>query len=194
MMSQVGLASSAFLRIHNHLNNDQGGILADYSRYGAFRAPSRAGAMALHVDNDADRNTPLNVYTLLKQFVVDYRWNYRGTVQLRWQMFTSVPGQDVGSKAYINGAPMPGAADEVTNLAAPQDYTHDYDVGLASGDLIQIYGIRIGAGGTSCHVLNFRLYYDWSIFHFGDGTTHLLNAALALTDVDPLEISASVGF
>ena len=191
-MPQVGIYSAYQLGMHNHLNNDNGGILVDYSRFGAFRAPSRLAATLNHTYATM-RQTGELVYTLLKQIEVTYLYNYGGTCQIRWQMSTNSAGDDVGSAFFVNDVQV--GVDEITNLVAYQNYTHNYDVGLNSGDRLQIWGMRIGGGAAvRCRVQNFAIYYDWRIYHFGDGTSHVCTTPIALSDADDLEVDNTTGY
>lgn len=184
-MPQVGIYSAYQLGLHNHLDNNNGGILNDYSRFGAFRESYRTGALATHVDNDAEVHSNVGVMTLLKQFTINT--GQKGEWRIAWQSRSSVAGQDISTRFYVNGVAV-GAVD-THNAAAYQDVTEDYDVNLAAGDLIQIYGRRVGA--CEVYIRNFRIYYDWCVKYFHDGTNgRVLVAPLALTDTEAIDVTA----
>ncbi len=184
-MSQVGIYSAYQLGLHNHLNNSQGGVLNDYSRFGAFREAYRTGPLAVHVDNDAEVQSAAAIYTLLKQFTVVTA--QKGEYRIAWQSASTVGGQNISTRFYVNGAAV-GAAD-THNSAIYQDVTEDYDIDLAAGDLIQVYGRRVGA--CEVKVRNFRIYYDWAVKYFHDGTNgRVLTTPLALADTTALDVTA----
>ena len=182
-MPQIGIYSAYQLGLHNHLNNTQGGILNDYSRYGAYRRPYRTGALAVHCDNDAEVFTGNAIYTLLKEILVNT--DQVGEYRISWQQRSSVFGQDSRTRFYVNGVAVSAEMTEGTNVY--QTETHNYDVDLAAGDLLQIYGKRVGA--CDCYVRNFRIYYDWRIAYFGDGTVLNLTTPLPLSDADLLDVT-----
>ena len=184
-MAQAGIYSAYQLGLHNHLDNTNGGILNDYSRFGAFREAYRTGALAVHVDNDAEVTSAAAVYTLLKQFTI--RTAQKGEYRIAWESASTVAGQDIATRFYVNGVAV-GAAD-THDSAIYQAVTEDYDIDLALGDLIQVYGRRVGA--CSVKVRNFRIYYDWAIKYFHDGTHgRVLTTPLTLSDTTALDVTA----
>jgi len=185
-MPQVGIPSSAFLRIHNHLNDDQGGVLNEYSRFGAFREAYRTGALAVHVDNDPERSVAgMAGYVLLKQFTVNVA--QRGEYRISWEMRNADDATPVHVRVAINGVDIP-ASDQVTALNIYVGKIYNYDVDLAEGDLVQLFG---DPQGDEVFVQSFRLYYDWCVKYFHDGTNgRVLVAPLALSDVSLIDVTA----
>lgn len=185
-MPQVGLASSAFLRIHNHLNDDQGGVLNEYSRFGAFRETYRTGALAVHVDNDAEVSLagPPG-FDLLKQFTVNAA--QRGAYRISWEMRNSDGMTPVHVRVAINGVDIPASDQaEAGNVYAGKIY--NYDVDLAEGDLVQLVG---DPQGDEVFVRSFRIYYDWCVPYFHDGAHgRVLTTPLALVDNEALDVTA----
>ena len=178
MAEQVGCQSGTRTSIHNHLNISQGGVLNDYSRYGAYRQIYR-GALARALSNAADKTTTSPVWTLLKQITINQ--NQKGQCQISYDAFSAVGAVAVDSRVYVNGV----AVGPINSCINPTTFDFDYDVDLVDGDMIQIWGKRNGAGDT-IHVENMFIRYDWNIAYFGDGTSRVLTAPLALTDVDLL--------
>ena len=183
MGAQVGIYSAYQLGIHGHLNNDDGGILNEYSRDGAFMEAYRTGALAVHVDNDAEVLTGLDGYILLKQFSVNTA--ERGEFRFTWQSRTNWAGQPIWTQFYVNGVAV--GAEDTHAFEAYQNVLHNYDVNLAAGDLLQIYGKA--TMGASLFVRNFRIYYDWALKYFGNAEK-TLTAPLALTNADLLDVTA----
>ena len=184
-MPQVGVYSAYQLGIHNHLNNDNGGILNDYSRFGAYREAYRTGALAVHVDNDAEVNSLIGVYTLLKQFTVNE--GQRGEFRLSWEMKNTDNLTAVHVRVAINDVDIP-ASDQTENTNVYQSKIYGYDVDLNTGDRVQLLG---NANGDEVWIRSFRIYYDWSIKYFHDGTNgRVLVTPLALTDTTALDVTA----
>lgn len=185
-MPQVGIYSAYQLGLHNHLNASNGGILNEYSRYGAYRSLYRTGALALHVDNDAETNLNNAIYIKMKEIQINE--DYEGQIRVAWQAHSSVALQEIRTRFYLNGVAVGAECDE--DVVAYQDEVENYDVGLVAGDLFQIYGKRVGA--CVCYVRNFRLYYDWRLAHFGDGTIMNLATPVALSDADLIDVTNTV--
>jgi hypothetical protein len=184
MGAQVGVFSSYQMGLHNHLNDAQGGALNEYSRDGAYRRPYRAGALAVHIDSDAERSTASAIYTKLKEIRIETA--QPGRYRIAWQARSDDVGQDIKTRFHVNGAIV--SPEMTEGVVAYQDESHNYDVDLAAGDLLQIFGKRVGA--TTCYVRNFRIYYDWRIEYFGDGSRNTLVTALPVSDADLLDFTA----
>ena len=181
-MPQVGIYSAYQLGLHNHLDDNNGGILNDYSRYGAYRRPYRTGALALNFPNDAVRSTVEAAFVLVKETRVNVA--QLGQVQIGFEMKGTDGITNAHGRLYVNGVAV--GADHGSNSAVYVAYTDNYDVGFTAGDLIQIYAYSEGGADTTS-IRNFRIRYDWHLPGFGDGTVNNLAAALALTDVDILD-------
>jgi hypothetical protein len=183
-MAQVGIISAYQLGIHNHLNNDNGGILHDYSRHGAFRIPIRTGALAISTDSPGDMNTNLAAMTKIKELRIDETRPARVVITYEyWSLMGGV--NHVDAQLYINGV----AVGPLQHGAGPATITYNHDAGFTKGDLIQVWGRRYTAG-DECHIDNFSINYDWAILWFGDGTQNVLVTALPVTDIDELAHTA----
>ena len=184
---QVGIISAYQLGIHNHLNNDNGGVLNEYSRFGAFRETYRTGALAVHVASDAEVHTPSAATVLLKQITINAA--QKGEFRIQWESKSTVLGQGITTAFFVNGVAV--SPDDSHDSAIYQTVQYDYDVDLAAGDLLQIWGSRDGA--CEVYVRNFRVYYDWCIKYFHDGTNgRVLATPLPLTDVAALDVTADL--
>ena len=184
-MAQTGILSTFQMGLHNHLDADNGGILTEYSRYGAYRRPSRAGACAVSVPNDAEVSNPDGVWTLLKQFTVNEV--LEGTFRIYWEAKNTDNVTVVNTRFYVNGVAVSGIVNDNSNVYSFA--TYNYDVDLAEGDLLQIWG---NSNADVVWVRNFRVEYDWTLPAFGDPALarNVLAAALALTDADAIDITA----
>lgn len=184
-MGQVGIYSAYQLGLHNHLDNNNGGILNDYSRFGAFRESYRTGALAVHADNDAEVHEPDHgIYWLTKQFTVNTA--QRGEWVISFEMHNDDNMTNVNARFYVNGAAVGAVKSNATN--AYQTKTDNYDVDLAAGDLLQIW---TNGNGDSVYIRNFRIYYDWAIKYFHDGTNgRVLVTPLTLTDNEVIDVTA----
>src|SRR4030042_3075463 len=101
MGAQRGVYSASLLMLHNHLNDNLGGILNAYSRDGAYRTPYRTGALAIGCGNPAERDSDAAVYTLIKETIINVA--QEGRYQISWQ-YRSTTGVDfVYTKVYVNG-------------------------------------------------------------------------------------------
>ena len=182
---QVGIYPSFQLGIHDHLSDDRGGLLNAYSRDGAFRKPYRTGALAIHCDDDAERSTISPAYVKIKEILVNAA--QPGRYRINWQMKNGASMGNVVSRLYVNGAAV--GAVHTLNSNIWTNFGDDYDVDLASGDLLQIYGGRSGGGGETTYIRNFRVCYDWGLYQFGDGGRVNLVTLLALTSLDLLDFT-----
>lgn len=185
-MSQAGVQAAYMLGIHNHLNDSLGGILNEYSRYGAYRTPYRTGALAIGCGNPTERDSDAAAYALIKETRINQL--QEGRYEIHWQ-FRSTTGVDfVYTKLYINGVAY--GAEKTTLAAAYQDAVQIYDVDLALGDLVQVWGYADNP--THLRVRNFSILYDWGLSYFGDGTRNNLITLLPLSDVDIIDFTAIV--
>jgi hypothetical protein len=181
---QVGIYSASQLPIHNHLNDNMGGILNEYSRFGAYREAYRTGALAVSVPSLILKDSASLVETLIKQIRINQA--YRGQWRIEWEFFSTLGASDVHTRLFLNGAPLSVDYFTTSVVNVPEAYNHDVD--FAAGDLVQIWGYREGAGDR-VNVENFRIRYDWGIKYFGDGTSRVLPAPMALVDVDVLDFT-----
>lgn len=182
MAVQVGVQSGARIGIHNHTTITQGGIL-----YWAHRTPYRTGALAVNSPNDTERSlTAVGVFTLMKEILINAA--QAGRYRIQWEMRNSDNISNVRSRFYVNGVAVGAIQTNATN--AYQQKTHNYDVDLATGDRLQIYGDPLG---DFVWIRNFRIYYDWGLERFSiDGTSRVLATLLPLTDVDLLDYTSVV--
>jgi len=184
MGAQVGCLSAFQLGIHDHLSDERGGILNAYSRDGAYRTPYRTGALALGCGNPTERDSDAAAYALIKETVINVM--QEGRYRIAWQ-YRSTTGVDfVYTKVYVNGVAFGG--EKSTLAIAYQDATQNYDVDLAAGDRIQIWGHADNP--THLRVRNFSVLYDWGLSQFGDGTRNNLVTRLPLSDVDIIDFTA----
>jgi len=185
MARQIGVQSGARIGIHNHLNNSQGGYLHEYAGYQAFRRPYRTGALAVSCANDAEKSLDgVGVFTLMKEIRINK--GQVGNYQIYFEMKNSDGMTNVRARFYVNGIAV--GAIQTRNLAAYGAKTDNYDVTLAAGDLLQIYGDPLG---DTVWIRNFRIKYDWRIEYFGAGGAagRVLAAPLLLTDADQLDFT-----
>jgi hypothetical protein len=160
-----------------------GGVLNAYSRYGAYRRPYRTGALVLSCANDAEVSlTGVGVYTLMKQTLINVA--QEGNYHIDWEMRNSDNVSNVATKFYVNGVAVSAAQTRNSNVYGPKE--HHYDINLAAGDLLEIWGDPLG---DTVWVRNFRIRYDWQIEYFGDGTSRILVTSLPLSDADLLDFT-----
>ena len=183
-MSQIGIYSASLLAMHNHLNDSQGGVLNDYSRYGAYREAYRTGALAIAVSSLINKDSASLTEVLIKQIRINKA--YRGKWRIQWDFYSLAGASDVHSRLYLNGSPL--SADQVTTSIIPVTVTYNHDVNFAKDDLVQIYGYREGVGDR-VNVEGFQIKYDWGIKYFGDGTIMNLTSMLPLSDTDVIDFS-----
>lgn len=184
MGAQVGNYSAYQLGIHNHLNDSMGGILNEYSRFGAFREAYRMGALAVHVNNDAAVSLagPPG-FNILKQFTVIAA--QRGEYRISWEMKNADGMTPVHARFAVNDIDIP-ASDQAEAGAVYAGKTYNYDVDLAEGDRLQIVG---DPQGDEIFIRNFRIYYDWCIKYFWDGSDgRVLVTPLTLVDATALDL------
>ena len=184
MGAQVGCLSAFQLGIHDHLSDERGGILNAYSRDGAYRTPYRTGALALGCGNPTERDSDAAAYALIKETRINVL--QEGRFSISWNQRSTSGVDFVYTKVYINGIAF-GAEKTTLNVAYVTE-TQNYDVDLAAGDLIQIWGRADNP--THLRVRNFSVKYDWGLSYFGDGTRNNLVTRLPLSDVDIIDFTA----
>ena len=184
MAEQVGVQSGARIGIHNHLNISQGGIL----NLSGFRRPYRTGVLALSVNNDAEKleatGAILPAYALMKEIRINTA--QVGQYRIAWEMRNDLNVINMYTQLWVNGVAVGASSASGSSVYLP--YTRNYDVNLAAGDLIQLYGSR-NAVGDWCYVQLFRIYYDWHIEYFND---NILNTSLPLSNADLLDVTNTV--
>ena len=187
MAEQIGVQSGARIGIHNHLNVSQGGILHEYSRYGAFRTCHRTGALALHVASDTERSGNNAGYLLTKEILINA--DYVGRWRIRFDHRSTILGQFIRSRVYVNNMVVSGEFETDNTGYVTENYNLDID--LQAGDRVQLYCRRAGAG-NDYFTRNFRIFYDWHIAGFGDPSLAInqLTAALALLDNTLIDVTA----
>ena len=185
-MPQVGVYSAYQLGLHNHLDDNNGGLLNDYSRYGAYREAYAAGT-AITFPNDAEVTVINPAYDLIKEIRVNKA--ILGTFYISWRMRNSDGVTSVRSKFYVNGVAKSPEKATTSNVYAGQNYT--YSVDLAAGDLLQIYGYSV-AGADAIFIDQFRIRFGYQILYFGDGTKFNLTSALALSDTDAPDMTVII--
>jgi len=188
MAEQVGVQSGARIGLHSHLNMSQGGILNEYSRYGAYKRFYRTGAGIIHTSGGLPNSTGVivpNPMVLIKSLRIDE--TRPGQCILHYTYACGGGGIDhVDAQAFIYRAGAlfwTGAGPN--HGAGPTVITENYDNGFIAGDLIQVWG-RAYVAGDTCDILVFDIEYDWRIPGFGDGTFNNLNTALPVSDIDEL--------
>lgn len=185
MGAQVGCLSAFQLGIHDHLSDERGGILNAYSRYGAYRRPYRTGALVLSCDNDTERQTFSLIPVLLKETRINVA--QPGRYRVRWEMKNDLGVINVSSRFYVNGAIVGALNTNGTDVWT--EYFHNYDVDLAAGDLLQVWGFTANIGDR-CWVRDFHIHFDWGLPGFGDGTLNNLVTGLPLSDAGLLDFTA----
>jgi len=179
---QVGIYPTFQLGIHDHLDDDRGGILNAYSRDGAFRKPYRTGALAVFSNNPTERSTVELAYIKLKEIKINAA--QPGRYVISWQFRGSTGVDFVYSRFYRNGVAV--STERSTLNTAYVTETHNYDVDLPANVLLQIYGY---ADAGTLRVRNFGLKYDWGLYQFGDGGRANLVTLLPLSSVDLLDFT-----
>ena len=185
-MAQVGVYSAALLMQHSHLDANQGGVLNDYSRFGAYRESVSSGATCV-IPHDPEGDEAALILSLVKEIRINLA--YRGTFNITWQYRSTDGINNVETRFYVNGAPQ--GALYVTSNIAYQNVAETYLVDFAQNDLVQLYA-RATNAATSCRYRNFRITYDWELQYFGDGTYFNLAVPLALTDADLLDYTLTL--
>jgi hypothetical protein len=122
---------------------------------------------------------------LLKEIQINE--DYEGQWRISWQMRNADNVTFVGTQFFVNGVGI--GAVETTASNAYVGKVANYDVNLAAGDLIQLWG---DSDLDQIFVRNFRIYYDWRLSHFGDGTILNLSTPVALSDADLLDVTNTV--
>jgi len=179
---QRGIYPTFQLGIHDHLDDDRGGILNAYSRDGAFRKPYRTGALAIQCANNAERTTAIPGYSLLKETRINAA--QPGRYRIFWRMKNADGATTVNARFRVNGVNV--SVVQSTASAVYVNKTHNYDVDLAAGDLLQIWGDPVT---DEIFIDQFRIYYDWGLYQFGDGGRANLVTLLPLSSVDLLDFT-----
>jgi len=189
-MAQIGIYSVALLMQHNHLNDTMGGVLNDYSRYGAYRRAYRTGALACTVTNNAVKTQDTDLgFLLMKEILVNTA--QAGAFLFRWDMNSVDNATMCHTFVGVNGVMLGAFVDR--NVVGYLTTSRNYDLGLAVGDRIQIWGSTDDdTGGHAVGIRNFSINWDWRVEHFGDGTSRVLTTALPLSDVDLIDVTNTV--
>ena len=184
MAEQVGVQSGAKIGIHNHLNISQGGIL----NLSGFRRPYRTGALALSVNNDPEKLEATGAIWPATALMKEIRINTAqvGNFRIAWEMRNDLNVINMYTQLYVNGVAV--GAPSINGSSVYLPWTRNYDVNLAAGDLIQLYGART-AVGDNCYAQLFRISYDWHIEYFND---NILNTSLPLSNADLLDVTNTV--
>ena len=179
---QIGMLPSFRTMQHNHLDIYNGGVLNEYSRYGAYREAYNGATVQL--TNNTERHTLDTVEHLLKEISISAiapAGFQKGTWGWGFQMRTSIALTQVTAGVYRNGLLL--SSFNETNIAY-QAKTYNWpSVTLYAGDKLQIWGYS-SDGVAECYVRNMYFQFGWRIAYFGDGTKNLLTAPLAVTDAD----------
>jgi len=183
MGAQVGILSAFQLGQHDHLSAERGGLLHAYSRYGAFRTPYRTGALIVHCDNDVENSYAGIGFDAVKETLINVAQPGRYRISWRMKNFDNVTA--VHARVAINDVDIP-ASDQANATDVYVGKTYNYDVDLAAGDRVQIVGDPVG---DRVFIDEFRIYYDWGIAYFGDGTFNNLVTLLPLSDAELLDFA-----
>jgi hypothetical protein len=183
-MGQVGVYSASLLMEHNHLNASMGGILNDYSRYGAYREAYRTGALNVEAVSLINKDSTSLVEVLIKEIKINK--GYKGQWRIEWDFFSTLGVSDVHSRLMLNGVPL--SPDYFTTSSVPVTKTYDHDLAFNAGDLLQVWGYREG-GGDRVNIEGFKIRYNWGIKYFGDGTVMNLASMLPLSDIDVIDFT-----
>ena len=187
MADQIGVQSGARIGIHSHLNISQGGILNEYSRYGAYRRAYNTGALARSVTNNAVKTQDTDSgFLLMKEILINTA--QAGAVVFKWDMNSVDNATMCHTFVGVNGVILGAFVDR--NVVGYLTTSRNYALGLAVGDRIQIWGCTDDdTGGHAVGIRNFQILWDWRIEHFGDGTSRVLTTALPLADVDLIDVT-----
>jgi len=185
--AQVGIYSAYQLGLHNHEDNNNGGILVVYSRFGAYRAPV-AGNVVTGVDNLPVRTRVSTVgYETIKLSTinpVNLDGFQKGTWRVMFDMKTDTAPNQVDAMVFFYHAGVwtgSGVFSDITGGYVTKTWNSGVYT-IYDGDLLVLQvNDPLGVGVS---VRNLYLRWTWQIPYFGDGTTHALTAALALTDAD----------
>lgn len=193
-MSQIGIQSGAATQPHDHSTLAKGGTLNPYSLYGAYREANSAGT-TITLANDTERITtaPTMGATTTKKttFTIITEGFQQGSFTIRYDYHNSLGvGFPVDYWVMKNGVTSLNywANDNSGYLTRSFTYTGSF----TQGDYITV-DVGASDAGNDVYVRNFRVVFGWRIRYFGDGTTRILSAPLALTDTDnPFTITADL--
>lgn len=183
---QFGCQSGAATMPHDHSGLNQGGILNPYSLYGAYRE-AYSGAATISLANNTERvkgvtsgaeivkRTNLtSIVGGLQQGSFTIRYDYHQTLGVgfpidiwveRWgSLYASLDFWSNDNSGYLT-----------------RSFT--YTGTFRSGDYITI-AVSVADAGNDSYFRNFQMNFGWRIRYFGDGTTRVLTAPLALSDTD----------
>lgn len=186
MPAQVGAQASGFLIPHDHLDITRGGILTEYSRWGAYRAANSAGS-TITLANDTERilTAPTMGAERIKKTIFSaitpagfqtgsftIRYDYHNTLGAGFPIDMWVMKNGVTSLDYY-------ANDNSGYLTRSFTYTGTF----TQGDYISVEMSAMDSGNDA-YCRNFRVVFGWQIPYFGDGSSRILSTPLALTDTD----------
>lgn len=192
MPYQVGIQSGAATSPHDHSTLAKGGTLNPYSLYGAYRE-AYSGVSTISLANNIERTiaAPTSGATTIKrtrlttiigglqQGSFTIRYDYHNTLGVGYPMDMWVMKNGVTSLNYYSN-------DNSAYLTRTFTYTGTF----YDGDYITV-DFGIADAGNTGYCRNFQINFGWRISYFGNGTTRILTAPLALSDTDnPFTYSA----
>lgn len=185
---QIGIQSGAATQPHDHSTLAQGGTLNAYSLYGAYRE-AYSGAATVSMPNNTERikaaptagaevikRTNLTAITggfQTGSFTI--RYDYHQTLGVGFPI-------DIWVERWRSGSPTTldfFANDNSGYLTRTFTYTGTF----YTADYVTI-SVSISDAGNDSYFRNFQINFGWRIRYFGDGTTRILTAPLALSDTD----------
>lgn len=191
-MGQVGIQSGAATQPHDHSTLAKGGTLNPYSLYGAYRE-ANSGAATVSLANNTERikTAPTSGAEIVKrtrltaitggfqQGSFTIRYDYHNTLGVGFPIDMWVQKNGVTSLDFFSN-------DNVGYSTRTFTYTGTFN----AGDYVTVE-FSIADAGNDGYCRNFQINFGWRIRYFGDGTTRILTAPLALSDTDnPFTYSA----
>lgn len=185
MPSQIGAQASGFLIPHDHLDITRGGILTEYSRWGAYRA-AYSGGTTISLANDTVRTKGVTTGAeVVKKTILSaiapagfqtgsftIRYDYHNTLGVGFPIDMWVMKNGITSLDFF-------ANDNSSYVTRSFTYTGTFD----AGDYISLE-VSIADAGNTGYYRNFRIVFGWRIPYFGDGSSRILTTPLTLTDTD----------
>lgn len=170
MGAQVGVLSLSQLQLHDHYNENSGGVI---NRIG------RVASATVKMTGGGQRTTTAGAWVLLKRFIV--LEDTPGTMDINVELTRAGAAGTVHCEARLyrgtTGALLWTGVDN-SEVAGPTVFTDAaVAIDLLAGDRIEIWGYKIGAG-TICSVDDLECCYTGYITHF---SRRAVNAAILLT-------------
>lgn len=173
---------------HSHISVAQGGILNAYSRYGAYReAYSGAATVSLANDTERIKAAPTSGAEIVKRTRISaivndqqqgsftFRYDYHNTLGVGFPIDMWIERWRAGSPTTIDFFSNDNAGYSTRSVT--------WSGTILPGDYFTV-AFSIADAGNDGYCRNFRINFGWRISYFGDGTSRVLTAPLALSDTD----------